>query len=237
VIDTKRRWLAKQNGLGAGYGMSGRKMRAYLESEGVDFAASGASPEGIIKGYRESHPSVVAGWKTLENAAFAALEGRDGAAGRVCFTTDGSSLVMHLPSGRRFVYRDASIEMQVPMWAAMYGVAASPQPTIAYTHPRSWRGTLYGGRLAENAVQALCRDVIADALVRCEAARMEPFLHVHDEIASPAPAEELAALMSQPPEWAEDFPLLVEAFDAERYWKKPPKGTKVHRYMRGRRVA
>lgn len=150
-ITAQRRWFAKQTGLGAGYGMSGRKMRAMLVADGVDFESSGVVPEEIIDGYRKAHPLVVASWKLLESAAMRAVRGEEVTACGVRFCLEDKNLVMHLPSSRRFVYRDAAIEMRAPAWAVALGKPVPPQPIIAYTHPRGWRGELYGGRLCLGA--------------------------------------------------------------------------------------
>jgi DNA polymerase len=51
-------------------------------------------------------------------------------------------------------------------------------------------------------------------------------LTVHDEIIAEAPdtkefsAEQLAALMSTPPEWAQDLPLAAAGFETYRYRKE-----------------
>ncbi len=77
--------------------------------------------------------------------------------------------------------------------------------------------------LAENIVQAVCRDLLADALVRLEAAGLPVVLHVHDEIVcevdTPEQLEEMKEVMRQAPKWAEGLPLEVEGYVATRYRK------------------
>lgn len=182
VIGERERYFAKQTGLGCGFSMSGRKLRAHMVANGVDFVAAGVSPEGIVKAYRDGHPRVVAGWKVANDALFAAMRGEEAVALRCVFYRDGGSLVVRLPSGRNLYYRDAALEMQIPPWAALYGASAEPRETVAYTHPRGWRGSLFGGRICENIVQAVCRDLLAEAMVRAEDAGMQPVMHIHDEI-------------------------------------------------------
>lgn len=91
---------------------------------------------------------------------------------------------------------------------------------------RQWQKIYtYGGKLAENVTQALCRDMLAFALVGVERAGWPIVLHVHDEIVTDVPnapqysAAELERLMCELPEWAEGFPLAAEGQELSRYAK------------------
>lgn len=233
-IDSKMRWNAKQTGLGAGYGMSGRKMRAMLETWGVD--TSGVSPEGIIDAYRRSHLRVVAAWKQLDAAMMRAAENVDVEACGVKFRRRGSGIEVVLPSGRAITYRDARVEMLVPAYCVQLGLPPVLKPTVTYRHPNGYRSSLYGGREMENVVQGLTRDLLCDGMVRAEDEGRRPCMHVHDELVCESDdAAGLAESMSRVPEWADGFPLMVEAFCSDRYFKKPPKGTAVHKRLGGQR--
>jgi DNA polymerase len=96
--------------------------------------------------------------------------------------------------------------------------------TNSYT--RKWEriGT-YGGKLTENIVQALCRDLMADAMVRANA-EFPIVLTVHDEIVAEVPESRPAdtlskfeALMARPPAWADGFPIAAEGWRGKRYRK------------------
>lgn len=83
----------------------------------------------------------------------------------------------------------------------------------------------YGGKLTENIVQALCRDILAWSMPGVEAAGYEIVLSVHDELITEVPdtddytTEELCALMCDLPIWAKGFPLAAEGDCMYRYRK------------------
>ncbi len=91
---------------------------------------------------------------------------------------------------------------------------------------RQWgKQYTYGGKLAENVTQALCRDLLANALVTVENAGWPIILHVHDEIVTEVPntpdytVAELERMMCDLPAWAAGFPLAAEGAELMRYAK------------------
>ncbi len=91
---------------------------------------------------------------------------------------------------------------------------------------RQWgKQYTYGGKLSENVTQALCRDLLAVALVNVDAAGWPIVLHVHDEIVTEVPNEpeytvgKLEELMCELPSWAAGFPLAAEGDELMRYAK------------------
>lgn len=87
------------------------------------------------------------------------------------------------------------------------------------------RQNTYGGKLTENIVQALSRDIMAFAMLTvADHGKYEPVLTVHDEILAEVPegqgsVEEFERLMSILPDWAEGFPLAAEGWMGTRYRK------------------
>jgi DNA polymerase len=167
--------------------------------------------------WRYAHPNITDYWKRLQTLVKQALGTRGieyvdlGLRVKVTKTW----LLITLPSGR---------------------VACYPAPQIkdnAITYmgidqfTRKWtRIQTHGGKLFENLVQAIARDVLAHSMPLIEAAGYKIVLTVHDEIIAEAPdstefnAEHLSELMSAPPAWAADMPLAAKGFETYRYRKQ-----------------
>lgn len=82
----------------------------------------------------------------------------------------------------------------------------------------------YGGRLTENVVQAVARDIQAEAMLRCEAAGYHVVLHTHDEICAEVPqdfgsVEEMESIMSVRPDWCNWWPIKAAGWAHKRYQK------------------
>jgi DNA polymerase len=87
-------------------------------------------------------------------------------------------------------------------------------------------GHVWGGHLTENVVQAISRDVLAEAFLRLEDQGYHTALHVHDEVVlvvSKDKANEAKAAaireLSMVPAWAPGMPLGAEGIIADRYTK------------------
>lgn len=227
--DKTERQVGKVVVLGCGYSMGGKSFETYCRGQRIDLARLNLTGDGCVKAYRERYPAIPLLWKQYEDAAFLALRTRGEAyAGRCRFHCDGDALVITLPSGRPIYYQRARIDKVVPMWARLWRRPVPPRDAILYSHPHGER-TLYGGLITENITQAVCRDLLAEALVRWEAAGLSTVVHVHDELVyegSPDDLERAADLMSKPPRWAKGFPVGVEGFTCTRYVKQPWEGSK-----------
>ncbi|MBU4800205.1 hypothetical protein IF171_23980 [Salmonella enterica subsp. enterica serovar Typhimurium] len=80
--------------------------------------------------------------------------------------------------------------------------------------------------MSENVTQALCRDLLAYALVNVELNQGWPIvLHVHDEIVCDVPKTDeysiqgLISKMCELPSWAAGFPLAATGDELMRYAK------------------
>jgi DNA polymerase len=180
----------------------------------------------IIKLWREENPAIVAFWKNLENAALKALVNHDqyipvGREPKIWFYFNSKSGNLHmvLPSGRWLTYVRAKI---VP---GKFGNSAVQYEGVE--NGKWGKVDTYSGKLAENATQAVARDILAQGIYNLDRAGFEIVLHVHDETVSEEPIngrslEEVNHLMCLKAPWYEDLPLKAEGF-VSPYYKKDDK--------------
>ena len=166
--------------------------------------------------WRKANRNISRFWYALEEAAKNAVLHRGHAfdAGPITFKCHGDFLFAKLPSGRRLAYYKPVIgNSGLEFWG-----------TDSRLGGRWAKLTTYGGKLCENVTQAVSRDLLADAMLRVEAAGYPVVMSVHDEVVSEAPIgfgslEEFERLMCEMPDWATGLPMAVEGFECERYRK------------------
>lgn len=185
--------------------------------------------------WRGEHPRTKQTWYDLQDAAISAVRqpGKAFAAGHpsraVKFKKVGSFLWCLLPSGRALCYPYPKLLPGMYGEQLTYMTVPSPDDKkkgklIADpANSSNWaRVGTYGGSLLENVVQAVCRDLLAEAMLRLDDAGFSIVLHVHDEIVSEeicGRADEMTALMGEVPAWAEGFPIAVKCEAMRRYGK------------------
>jgi DNA polymerase len=167
--------------------------------------------------WRYAHPNITDYWKRLQTLVKQALGTRGieyvdlGLRVKVTKTW----LLITLPSGRVACYPAPQIKNEAITYMGI------DQFTRKWTRIQT-----HGGKLFENLVQAIARDVLAHSMPLIEAAGYKIVLTVHDEIIAEAPdsiefnAEHLSELMSAPPAWAADMPLAAKGFETYRYRKQ-----------------
>jgi DNA polymerase len=219
--DSVERQVGKTLVLGAGYQMGWWKFReTCLVQAGVLLTPEEA--EHAIKTYRETYPAIPALWSDMQNAAIAAVRAPGtvtaAAGGKIRFKQSTHWLRMRLPSGRFLWYNKPLLEQDDHKRDRVTYMAVNQKT-------RKWeRQSTYGGRLVENAVSGLCRDLLTDATMRLEAANYNPVTLVHDEIiAEPERGHgsigEMCELMSVVPPWASGFALSAKGARGPRYQK------------------
>ncbi|HGE2501981.1 TPA: DNA polymerase [Salmonella enterica subsp. enterica serovar Dublin] len=198
--------------------------------------------DALKRMYREANPAIVQFWRDVEDAAMAAIRnpGKEFTAGPrgVKFSrnveTDNNGnkvagwwLRMTLPSGRVMSYPGVGLSVSKETdedGKVSTNVRIKYQGENQLTRQWGFQYT-YSGKLVENCTQALCRDLLANALLNVEANGCPIVLHVHDEVICETPdtpeynVAALERLMCELPEWAEGFPLVAEGAELKRYAK------------------
>ena len=173
--------------------------------------------QSFVLGWRQGHAAISSLWKPLEEECLAAIDspGVTRELGRLRIRRDGAWLRVQLPSGRALCYPDPKI------------VDGSITYMGRNQYSRKWqRLKTYGGKLFENACQALACHVLKDSMLAIEAAGFDIVLTVHDEVICEVPDgaaldhRELANLMATPPTWAPDLPLAAAGYETHRYRKE-----------------
>jgi DNA polymerase len=193
----------------------------------------------VIDRWRDAHPNIKALWSDLEEAFIAAVRepGKIVTCGKLQLRKAGSFLLMRLPSGRAIAYPYPKIlPVKTPWGAVKDAVTYFTVPSAdkkksgkivddPMNTPGKWvRVAGYGGLFAENATQAVARDVLAEGMIRLETAGYPVVLHVHDEVIAEPRADfgsvdEFTRILTQVPTWLEGCPVAAGGFSAMRYRK------------------
>lgn len=218
VSDEQRR-IAKNLVLGCGYQLGGAHFVDYCANAGLvidpDFAIE------AVNAYRKEHPAIVRCWKTVERLVVAAI--RDPGSvhtGLQCqFYTRDKWLCIRLPSGRelRYMHPRATPTERYgkPAWSISF-------QTDFHGHIR--RESTYGGKIIENIVQAIARDIMMEGMWNAEQAAYPVHGTVHDEVLclrrkGMSDIKFLERIVCAIPKWGKGIPLAAKGFVCERYKK------------------
>lgn len=175
----------------------------------------------LVAMWRAANKAIVNLWDRVNDAALTALLNPGSAyklSNGVKFLFVSGHLIIRLPSGRDLVYQNARIQKN------RFGLDAIKYQGMDQTTKQwGWQET-YGGKLVENCTQAVARDLLADALLRLDAAGYKICMHVHDECVLEMPygqgsTAEVDRIMGEPIPWAAGLPLKAESYETEFYKK------------------
>lgn len=167
--------------------------------------------------WRETNAQISSYWKELNAAAIKAVQnpGTTVQARRLRFRRKGAWLRMILPSGRSLCYPSPQVDDGKLTYMGVN----------QYT--RKWqRLSTYGGKLFENACQAVARDVMAHNMPAIEEAGYDLIETNHDEAITEAldtedyTSNHLSTLLATNPPWLDGCPLAADGFEAYRYKKE-----------------
>jgi DNA polymerase len=227
-----QRQIGKTMELALGFGGGQGAFQMMASAFGV--VVSDTHADVLKVAWRDAHPKVRQFWYDTEDAAIRAVvkPGITAQSGKIAFKAAGSFLFMRLPSGRALCYPYPKIQEIETPWgvtknALTYKTVVNPSNARRVvadpSNSSNWaRINTYGGSLTENATQAVARDVMAEAMLRVDAAGYPPVLTVHDEVVSECVGgnvDEFKNLMVQSPAWAKGLPIAAEAWSGSRYRK------------------
>jgi hypothetical protein len=134
--------------------------------------------------WREAHPNVAGFWREQERAATLAClsQGKlqTTKSGQIKWLHSKGYLLCRLPSGRVLTYPRAHVLMVENPETKKKREVIHYEGEDALTKRWGLIST-YGGKLVENIVQAVSRDLLVGAMFRMEARGWPIVLHVHDE--------------------------------------------------------
>ena len=209
------RQKGKISELACGYGGS---VGALKNMGAVEMGVPEDELQGLINDWRNANPHIVKLWTDVGNTAMKAIKEKTIVSlGKLVFMYERGILFIRLPSGRRLSYIKPRI-----------GTNRFGGDSITYMGvgaSKKWeRLETFGGKLVENIVQAIARDLLASAMMNVANAGYNIVFHVHDEIIAEAPdgqgsVDEMCMLMSINPDWADGIPLSADGYECEYYRK------------------
>ncbi|UOF78585.1 DNA polymerase [Bacteriophage sp.] len=219
VTDEQRR-IAKNLVLGCGYQLGGVKFVDYAANAGVIITEEFAKT--AVKAYRDGHPNIVKSWGMVERLVAGAIRNPGEVyTGLKCkFYMREHWLCIQLPSGREIRYPYARA-IPVERWG---------KPAFKISFRTEIKGQFvrektYGGKLIENIVQAIARDVMMEGMLAAETGGYPVLGTVHDELLTlrklgTSNIKELEELVCvRHIKWTAGMPLASKGFTCIRYKK------------------
>ena len=169
----------------------------------------------LVNMWREANQNIVNYWWKIDEAVKDAIRLRiPTAVDPVRVKYENGMLFIYLPSGRRLAHAKPRIE---------YNQYGSESVTYFGTDAaKKWtRIESYGPKFVENIVQAVSRDLLAEAMKRMRSCKIVG--HVHDEVIIEAPettpVQEICAEMQKTPDWLPGICLRADGYECGYYMK------------------
>lgn len=170
----------------------------------------------LVDAWRTANSNIVDLWAQINAAAIDTISTRQPTrVGPLTFSVESGIFFIELPSERRLAYVKPRLgENRFGGTSILYDGTSTG---------RKW-GTLetYGGKLTENIVQAIARDLLVYSMHRVSEAGHRIVMHIHDEIVietTTASVDEICDLMATVPDWAAGLPIAADGYECEFYRK------------------
>lgn len=219
--NSEYRMRAKNAELALGYQGALEAMR---RMGGEKMGLSDSEMNDLVRLWRKVNPKVVTLWNEFNDYAIEAVMSVgvrvETGYRNVAFLSDGLILKMILPSGRYISYFEPHLKTN------RFGSACIKYKNIDQI-TKKWLDTeTYGGKLVENAVQAISRDVLVHSMQNLYNAGFAINMHVHDEVICEVPEDDgeahlelMESIMKQDIPWAPEL-ILGAAGYVTKYYKK-----------------
>ena len=173
----------------------------------------------MVDKWRAANPNIVRLWRMLDKVTKYVVTKRTSyECYGLKFSYERGIMFIELPSGRRLAYCKPRL-----------GVNAFGSECITYegigTGKKWERIETFGGKICENIVQAIARDILAESMMRLHKAGYRITMHIHDEVVlevqdDVSSVEEVCRIMAITPNWAKDLPLNADGYECEFYKKE-----------------
>ncbi|WP_148465554.1 DNA polymerase [Peptoniphilus harei] len=199
--------------LACGYGGSVGALKAM---GAIEMGLSEDELQSIVDSWREANPNIVSLWWDIDSVVKRVVKTRSKEEYKsLVISYEKGILFIELPSKRRLAYPKAKIGMN------RFGGESVVYEGIVVGN--KWdKIESYGGKFVENIVQAIARDILAEAMMRLEKKGFNIVMHIHDEVvieSDSSSIEEVNEIMSVVPEWADGLILDADGFESEFYKK------------------
>jgi len=220
--DSLERWVGKSVLLGAQYGIGPVKFLKTCHQNGMHMVTDEIAKKAVYT-YRKVHWPIPEMWKKLETAIIQAIQnpGIKFIVTKVTIYTSGNFLCIKLPSGRRLRYHKPRLAQK-----QLAGGRMVPEIRYMAMEKFQWREVVgWGGVFFNHVVQGIARDLLANSMMKIEAAKYRVLIHAHDEVLAErkkgqGSLKEFLHLMSGDlPAWAEGAPITCEGWVGPRYRK------------------
>lgn len=208
---------SKISELALGFGGS---LGALRRMGGERMGLSDAEMMSLVRKWRSANPRIVEMWDELDRAAKAAVMYGTPVTvtdRNIVFDYDGQFMTIQLPSGRKLFYYQPRVDSKTNSLVYKGVIQETKQWGDIPT---------YGGKLAENIVQATARDLLGDRMLALYENGFLPVCHIHDEVLIEVPEatakeeyEKIVNIMSISPHWAKDLPLRADGYTTKFYLK------------------
>ena len=180
--------------------------------------------EVIVSKWRKANQNIVKMWYAMEKCVHQCFQTRSKIISpfqNITFQIVDSHLEVTLPVGRKLYYRNVKIGLN------RWGQSSLRYMGVNQT-TRNWEEReTYGGKIVQNIIQAIARDILMGALTNIsDLPECSVVMHVHDEIVCEVPTADaghylntITEICERPVYWAPGLTLRAEGF-ISKYYKK-----------------